>query len=285
MTSDLIVPERLHQVPQGATPDEAGAVRLRWLSRRREGPAGVVILGVMLGVVQGSQSGRAAAVVVRDVEPLGQAGIAVDRPGQEIAEPLSHRPGLFSRGGAAEAPARHLIVLNSVAVLVHDDIGVLTGVGAPRTAAGAGISEVEPAVDWIIERVAIVEVVSVGRDGVIQDVARAAEAQRLYLPLHRVNVAVDHDLLKAIIAAGIDIAAAGLISLPRRFVGARNPRRRQVHKLTLELVLSRLDTQESPGLVLPRQQRFVGRAVAVRRGRAAATLAFRRGGAEDPPAI
>ena len=108
--------------------DVNGAVRKRLGVRKVSfAPADVTM------ELTGQEIGGVTAFGLPEVHVLTDAGIAEDRPCQEVAEPLAHGGGLLGSGVGAESPAGHLVVLDRVPILVDDDVGVLGGVGGGIT--------------------------------------------------------------------------------------------------------------------------------------------------------
>ena len=151
---------------------------------------------------------------------------------------------------------------------MDDDIGVFSEV---HRRADAAIAEVEAAVRRAEESVGIGEIVRVSGDGPVENGAGAREAQRLDLALEGVEVMIDHRLLKAVIVAGVDVVARGLVGLAGGLIPAGDAGRAGVHVLAFEFVLASLDAQKSLRPVLRGEKGGVSGAVAIgRRGDAAA---------------
>ena len=78
----------------------------------------------------------------------------------------SPKPSPIAPCSIARPEARHLVVLDRVAVLVQDDVGVLGVVDA-------AVAEVQRVVGAGVERVVVAEVVDVDRDRAVVGVGEA----------------------------------------------------------------------------------------------------------------
>src|SRR6185295_9728613 len=134
--------------------------------------------------------GGAVPVEDADVVPVaGPPGAGRHHRGPKVGEPLADRPSLFA---LAEPP--NLVVLKSVAVLVHDHVGVLGVVHATAAVfdlAGCGREE----------RVVVSERVSDDDLGPLVDPlsAACAKSEALDVALGAIDVEVGHQGLEAVL--------------------------------------------------------------------------------------
>ena len=116
--------------------------------------------------------------------------VEIEHPGEEVAKPFPHRP-LFRR--RAGAPARHLVVLDRMAIFVDHDVGVLARIDTT-------VTEVDALVVPAVEGILGAEVVGVRRNRTVVDVV---EAERLLeVALKLIDRVVHDDFLEAVVGAG-----------------------------------------------------------------------------------
>ena len=187
--------------------------RARHSARRPQLAVGVHlaldVLRVVLGAVEPAQAVHRAARV-RGRVPVGHAGLLErrlvrdrgrDRDGEVVAECLADRARL-ERG----SEARHLVVLDRVAVLVHDHLGVL---GVVDAALAVGDRQLLRAV--AVEGVVAPELVDAHQLLALVDRRQGRpESERLDVALRLGHPVVRHHLLELILVARVDEPAAGV---------------------------------------------------------------------------
>ncbi len=141
---------------------------------------------------------------------IGTPMVEVEHPGQEVAESLPHGPLLRA---APRSPARDLVVLDRMAVLVEDHIGILGIIDAP-------VPEVEALVARAVEGVVVRKVVRMHRDRTVVDIIEAECL--LDVALDRIDRVIDDRFLERILRAGeiedVGGGAVGIGRLTGRFV-------------------------------------------------------------------